>query len=166
MNLLPPHWAIAFPLSKGPKNAHFICIVGGRWFGFFFIDSLYYIHTYVGDTAQNSSLICTTKKNYPKKLDKTAKIARDYAENAPKALVIYRFRTTTNSESIVTNNAAFFARLWSSLLQLWSHFFVVQTVRKCIMSIRFVREGADAKHLLRKHIQFYYNREWCRCWWW
>ena len=27
------------------------------------------------------------------------------------------------------------------------------------MSIRFVREGADAKHLLRKHIQFYYNRE-------
>ena len=73
-----------------------------------------YIHTYIGDTAQNSSLIyvcTTTKKNYPKKLDKTAKIARDYAENAPKALVIYRFRTTTNSESIVTNNAAFFARL-------------------------------------------------------
>ena len=61
----------------------------------FFIDSLYYyiVHTYIGDTAQNSSLICTTKKNYPKKLDKTAKIARDYAENAPKALVIYRFRT-------------------------------------------------------------------------
>ena len=96
MNLPPPHWAIAFPLSKGPKNAHFICIVGGRWFGFFFIDSLYYIHTYIGDTAQNSRLIyvCTaSKKNYPKKLDKTAKIARDYAENAPKALVIYRFRT-------------------------------------------------------------------------
>ena len=105
MNLPPPHWAIAFPLSKGPKNAHFICIVGGRWFGFFFIDSLYYIHTYIGDTAQNSRLIyvCTaSKKNYPKKLDKTAKIARDYAENAPKALVIYRFRTTTtNSESSI-----------------------------------------------------------------
>ena len=70
----------------------------------FFIDSLYYIHTYIGDTAQNSSLIyvcTTTKKNYPKKLDKTAKIARDYAENAPKALVIYRFRTTTNSESSI-----------------------------------------------------------------
>ena len=64
----------------------------------FFIDSLYYIHTYIGDTAQNSSLIyvcTTTKKNYPKKLDKTAKIARDYAENAPKALVIYRFRTSS-----------------------------------------------------------------------
>ena len=75
----------------------------------FFIDSLYYIHTYIGDTAQNSSLIyvcTTTKKNYPKKLDKTAKIARDYAENAPKALVIYRFRTES-----ITNNAAFFARL-------------------------------------------------------
>ena len=105
MNLPPPHWAIAFPLSKGPKNAHFICIVGGRWFGFFLlIVYTTYIHTYIGDTAQNSSLIyvcTTTKKNYPKKLDKTAKIARDYAENAPKALVIYRFRTTTNSESSI-----------------------------------------------------------------
>ena len=54
---------------------------------------------YVGDTAQNSSL--WTKKNYPKKLDKTAKIARDYAENAPKALVIYRFRTNSESSSVL-----------------------------------------------------------------
>ena len=36
--------------------------------------------------------VLLVKKNYPKKLDKTAKIARDYAENAPKAFVIYRFR--------------------------------------------------------------------------
>lgn len=47
------------------------------------------IFLHIGDTAQN---LCDREKGTKKREPFCPKIARDYAENAPKAFVIYRFR--------------------------------------------------------------------------